>query len=412
MPMLQPLALLSAQLVFIFSLGIPFAVGAESEQTENLLEAVCPKSVLSEPRRRPGGSPRLRYQAPACHPDQLATPHAEGFNDLTPVPDRWRIVEALGYPVNWLDPYHGSNPLKGDRPVFGEDWFISLKASSSSILEPRRLPVASEINNTFGGRETIINTRDEFFFNQNFIFDTVLYKGDTVFRPPDFQFRFTPVINYNQTSGDGHSHESLFAVQALYVEKHLRDVSDHYDFDSIRVGIQPFTSDFRGFLLLDQQLGVRLFGTRNNNIFQYNLAWLRRLRKNNTNLNDLGKGLPDNDVFLANLYWQDLFKLGFTSQFFVAYNRNREEGTRIIADQSTLGRPATFQENARHDYDVVYLGYNGDGHFGRVNFTGSTYYVLGKESNSLFVDSKTDVIALFLDCEISMYFDWFRLLFS
>ena len=201
-------------------------------------------------------------------------------------------------------------------------------------------------------------------------------------------------------------------MQALYVEKHLRDVSDHYDFDSIRVGIQPFTSDFRGFLLLDQQLGVRLFGTRNNNIFQYNLAWLRRFRKNNTNLNDLGKGLPDNDVFLANLYWQDLFKLGFTSQFFVAYNRNREEGTRIIADQSTLGRPATFQENARHDYDVVYLGYNGDGHFGRVNFTGSTYYVLGKESNSLFVDSKTDVRALFLAGEISMDFDWFRLRFS
>ena len=44
------------------------------------------------------------------------------------------------------------------------------------------------------------------------------------------------------------------------------------DFDSLRIGIQPFSSDFRGFLFQDNQLGVRLFGTRDNNRWQYNLA--------------------------------------------------------------------------------------------------------------------------------------------
>lgn len=404
---------LSIWLVFVFSLTLSFIVGAEPGKTDPLLETVCPDPELSTARRIPGpSSPLLQYDPPTCNPDQIATPSTEHFNALTPVADRWRIVEALGYPDNWLDPYHGNNPLKGDRPVFGKDWFISLNATSNSILEPRYLPIVSQNPNPSTGLATSLNTGNELFFNQNFILDTVIYKGDTVFRPPDFQFRFTPVINYNQTSGDSHSQESLFAVQALYIEKYLRDASDHYDFDSIRVGIQPFTSDFRGFLLLDQQFGVRLFGTRNNNIFQYNVAWLRRFFKNKATLNDLGEGLAENDVFLANLYWQDLFKLGFNSQFLVAYNRSREAGTRIIRDNSTNGNPVSFKNNAQHDYDVIYLGYNGDGHFGLINLTGSTYYALGKESGSLFVDSDTNVRAFFIAGEISVDFDWFRLRFS
>lgn len=403
------------RLILLFSLGTLFAYDSESKQARNLLEPVCPKPDLSESRRRPGDTPRLQYQDSACHPNQLTTPRAEDFIDLTPVPDRWRIVEALGYPVNWLDPYHGTNPLKGDRPVFGKDWFIDLDASASSILEFRRIPIAREISNELEDSQSVLRTGEQFFFNQNFSFDTVLYKGDTVFRPPDYQFRFTPVINYTQTrtsSAEHYSEKSAFAVQALFVEKYLRDVSDQYDFDSIRIGIQPFTSDFRGFLLLDQQLGVRLFGTRDNNIFQYNLAWLRRLRKHNNGLNDLGGDLPDNDVFIANLYWQDLLVSGFTSQFTVAYNRSREQGTRIIANELSSNRETTFQENSEHDYDVVYLGYNGDGHFGRINLTGSMYYAVGQESKGTFVDSETDVSAFFAAGEVSADFDWLKLRFS
>ena len=52
----------------------------------------------------------------------------------------------------------------------------------------------------------------------------------------------------------------------------LRTVNEKFDFDSMRVGIQPFSTDFRGFLFQDNQLGVRLFGTRDNNIYQYNMA--------------------------------------------------------------------------------------------------------------------------------------------
>lgn len=394
---------------FFCSLGIIFNTGADSKQPENLLESICPKPEFSEPRRRPGTIPRMQYQDPTCRPNRLSIPRAEDFIDLTPVPDRWRIVESLGYPVNWLDPYNGSNPLKGDRPVFGDDWFISLNAVSSSRLEVRDIPTTRVINNDLMDNKSSFRPENQFLFNQNFSFDTVIYKGDTVFRPPEYKFRFTPVINYNQINNGSIIHEeSSFAVQSLYAEKYLRDASANYDFDSIRVGIQPFTSDFRGFLLLDQQLGVRLFGTRANNIFQYNFAWLRRFRKNSQNQNDLTRDLPENDVYLANLYWQDLFKLGFMSQFIVAYNRSREKGTGIIADDSFGGQLATFKENAQHDYDVVYFGYNGDGRFGRINLTTSIYYAVGKESKGIFVDRNTDVRALFGAGEISIDFDWFK----
>ena len=56
------------------------------------------------------------------------------------------------------------------------------------------------------------------------------------------------------------------------MEIHLRDLSDNYDFMSLRVGNQPFNADFRGFLFNDVNLGARLFGNWDNNLYQYNLA--------------------------------------------------------------------------------------------------------------------------------------------
>ena len=65
---------------------------------------------------------------------------------------------------------------------------------------------------------------------------------------------------------------AIVGIQEAFVDVHLRNVSDRYDFDSVRVGIQPFISDFRGFLFQDVPFGVRLFGTRDNNQWQYNLG--------------------------------------------------------------------------------------------------------------------------------------------
>ena len=307
--------------------------------------------------------------------------------DFPSLPDRWRIVSLLGYPENLLDPYHGNNWLKGDRPAFGEDWFFNLGVVSDSVIEPRRFPVPVAVADGGGpGSLDTIGNGEQQVYAENLIVEAVLYQGNTVFQPPDWEFRFTPVFNFNHAEvnepgilkadpAEGTTRtEGVIGVQALFVDKHLRNVSDNYDFDSLRVGIQPFTTDFRGFLFQDSPFGVRLFGTRDSNRWQYNLAWFRRLEKDtNSGLNNLielgSDAFRDDDVFVANLYRQDFPRPGFTSQLVVAHNRNREGGDIRYDDNGFIQRPSSLGLERARDYDVTYLGYNGDGHLGRWNLS-------------------------------------------
>ena len=175
------------------------------------------------------------------------------------------------------------------------------------------------------------------------------------------------------------------ALQEAFVDYHIRNVSEYYDFDSMRVGIQPFNADFRGFLFQDDQLGVRFFGDRDANRWQYNLAYFRRLEKDtNSGLNDLGKQLRKDDVFVANLYRQDLPVPGFTSQITYVLNTDREGDEFYYDKNGFLVRPAQIGDDRGYNYDVNYLGYNGDGHFGRLNLTASAYWAFGSLSHNQF----------------------------
>jgi hypothetical protein len=392
----------SARIAWVLVLGCPLVslpgAGAADAADQS---AVCVQAQ-SDSRRRPGAAEEPAPQTPPCDPSRLPLPRADQLPAPEPLPDRWRIVETLGYEDNRADPYAGDNPLKGDRPSFGTDWFGSLSAASSSLLEPREVPAAAGAGNA-----------SQLFFSETANFDAILYKGDTVFRPPDYQFRFSPAVNYNSThTAAGSTGRTTLAVQAMFFEKHLRDVSPQYDFDSVRVGIQPVTTDFRGFLMLDQPVGVRLFGTRSNDIYQYNLGWFRPLAKNAARLNDIGATVPHDDILMANLYRQDLFVSGFNSEIALLYERNRAPGAHLVPGSTAAGTAGTFAAGARHDYDIAYLGYSGDGHFGRLNFTGSIYYALGQESPGMLVDHNTNVRALFAAGEFSVDFDWTRLRFS
>jgi hypothetical protein len=215
-------------------------------------------------------------------------------------------------------------------------------------------------------------------------------------------------VNVDPRRGKTRTDEHI-GVQAAFIDKHLRNVSDRFDFDSIRIGIQPFSSDFRGFLFQDNQLGIRLFGNRNNNIFQYNLAWFRRLEKDtNSGLNDVTKDIRDDDVFVANLYWQDFPVKGFFSQATVLHNRNTEDNEFYFDENRFIQRPASLGFERPRGYDVTYVGYNGDGHFGRLNLTASAYYAFGDTKPGVFVNEKVDVRAGFFAAEASMDFDWIR----
>jgi hypothetical protein len=387
-------------------------------------------------RRRPGqdgagGIDRLQTRELPCNPDKLE-PWVAPLADLGPaVPDRWRIMNAF-YQTNLLDPYNGMNPLKGDLPVLkdqlgADDWFFSILALSDTLLEPRQFPVPVGVaTTTRPGSLDLIGDGDFMIFAQTFLAEFVLLKGDTAYKPPDWEFRFTPAFTYtnvtadergllrvdpNDDSNGGRKRvDQHLGIQALFVDKHLRNVSDRFDFDSIRVGIQPFNSDFRGFLFNDNQLGVRLFGNRDNNIFQYNLAWFRRLEKEiNSGLNDVTKRIRDDDVFIANVYWQDMPLLGYQSQATVVWNRNREKGEVEFDDNGFIARPSSLlQERFALDYDIVYFGYSGDGHFDWLNVSTSFYYALGEQSSQRFPDAEDKVRAAFFALELSKDYDWIR----
>ena len=101
--------------------------------------------------------------------------------------------------------------------------------------------------------------------------------------------------------------------------------------------------------------------------------------------------------------------LGFNSQAIVVYNRNRE-GSQAPhrRENGVIARPSLLGSQSPRNYDVVYAGYNGDGHVGDVNLTSALYYAAGKESAGSFVPTSTRISALFAAVEASMDFDWIR----
>jgi hypothetical protein len=368
----------------------------------------CTDDPAHPKRRRPGHTGQ-DYDEAQCDPNRLPTP------DMTVLPppgeqDRWRIVDQLGFPSTVVNPFATNNLLKGDRPlmdrpIFGGNWFFDGTATSNTLLEERRIPVSAIEGSPF------LDPRQQLFESQTTSLDAVVYRGDTIFQPPDFQFRFTPIFNYSSTHTDGSqtsTSANTFGAQALFIESHIRDVSSNYDFDSVRIGIQAVDSDFRGFILSDQPVGVRVFGTRDNDIYQYNIGIFRPLPKNSARQDEFGAGLPDNDILLANLYIQDLFVRGLTSEVLFIYDRNRAPGTEILAQAQPGNGSAMFIDGAHHNYDVGYFGYSVDGHVGKWNLTGSLYELLGVEEQSEFGVSHTKVEANFAAAELSRDFDWIR----
>lgn len=387
---------------------------------------VCPpESAAESERRRPGSEPQ-GFEATPCNPRALPPPPRGVLQEFAGYPDRWRLVSNLGQTENLLNPYRGNNWLKGDRPAFGTDWFVALTGIADTVIEPRRfpVPVGGPVTENPGSLD-LQGDGEQLQLAQTLLLEGVLYQGNTVFKPPDWEFRLIPAFNINYVSAEERGflqapadsgttrRDGAVGLQGLFVDRHLRDVSVRYDFDSVRVGIQPFSADFRGFLFLDSPVGVRLFGTRDNNRYQYNLAWFRRLDKDtNSGLNNvLNRGFSavrDDDVFIANFYAQDTPTLGYSSQLVVAWNRNREQGDLQYDDNGFIQRPASLGTELTRDYDVVYLGYNGDGHFRRFNLSTSAYVALGDETRSTFGSEGGDIRAFFLAAEASKDFDWIR----
>jgi hypothetical protein len=378
--------------------------------------------------RRPQTEP-LTYPLAPIDPNQVPAPSRFDLRSSLSVPDRWRIMESLGQKDRWWDPYN-NNTIKRDKPLqalshWGPDWFLNLGVISDSLVELRRFPTptGAQLGRGAGANDVIVANQSQTVLEQTVILSASLVKGNTTFKPPDYEFKFVGAFNVNharlkdlrilridpqrgETRTDRH-----FGIQEAFVDKHPRNVSDQYDFDSLRVGIQPLISDFRGFVFNDTPFAVRLFGTRDNNRWQYNLAYFQRFEKDtNSGLNDVFTRMRADYTLMANAYRQDWPVLGHTTQAIVMYNINREGNQGTYFDQNGfIARPAVIGDGRRRNYNVAYLGLSGDGHFGRWNLTSSAYLVLGNTTYDPIAQRSQSIRAGFGAAELSRDFDWFRI---
>jgi hypothetical protein len=363
-------------------------------------------------------------------------PEQPGSPDFVPRPDRWRI----GFPDDpryqmgkLLNPYN-QNLLKGDYPIFGQHTFLVVTAESESLVNARRLPVPSDVSAQNPNSEEFFGRGGQLAFDQTFSFSFELFHGDAAFKPVDWRIHVTPVfdVNYLDTQENGIVNinvqkgdtrlDSYIALQDAFGELRLGDTtkifpflrqtgsqngaSPYFDSTSIRVGIQPFVSDFRGFVFSDTNLGARLFGNYASNRYQYNAAYFDMLEKNtNSGLNT--PHFRDQNVFIANIFRQDTFTQGYTAQF--SFLHNDDKPSLHFDDNGFLVRPAEVGNLIEHGIKVNYLGFNGDGHFGRLNITNAFYQALGHDTFNPIAGRPVNINAQMAAVELSEDRDWFRL---
>ena len=349
-----------------------------------------------------------------------------------PAPDRWRIEfpeydrygdrGARGRDIpfkkgRWWNPYNQS-VLKGDYPVKGDKLFMILSAVNTTSIEQRRAPTPSDVSSVDPLSAEFFGRPEQLAVNETLQFSFELFHGDTTFKPRDWAIKFSPtfsvpnylnarengVVNIDVRRGTNRTdwHASL---EEAFGEVKLADVNANYDFVSVRAGIQPFVSDFRGFIFSDNNLGARVFGALDNNLVQFNGAYFSMLEKDtNSGLNRFDT--RHQNVYVANVFRQDFIRKGYTIQGSFHYNDDRRS---IEFDRNGfLVRPAAIGDVRPHTIKVGYLGISGDGHLGRLNLSHSYYFAFGHDERNQIAGKRVDVRSNMTAVEASMDRDYLR----
>ncbi|GEM_PF-916859 len=371
-----------------------------------------------------------------------------GTPDFVPRTDRWDIGWTVDKPENslkedprfkkgaWYNPYR-QNVLKGDYPIFKQHNFLVLNLESETMLVGKRIPVPSNVSAERPNSEEFFGRGGQLFFRQNFVLSMELFNGDASFKPVDWRIRFNPNINFTLLNTQernlvnvnplfgANRRDSYVGFQELFFEKRLGDTekllpflrgegslkgeSPRYDTTFVRVGIQQFNSDFRAFIFNDYNLGARIFGQAKNNRYNFNAAYFYMLEKDTnsdlvTRIN-LGEW-RDQTVFIANVYRQDTFARGFTSQLSFHYNNDRP--SRAFDTNRFPVRPAIIGDFKPHSVNSYYIGVAGDGHIGLDNISAAFYQVLGRDNFNPLAGRPTNINAQMAAIEYSRDRDWLR----
>jgi len=386
------------------------------------VEKIEAKPIVNIPERKPLGA--------AGKASVASAPQTQ--SDAREVRDRWRIgfpeydrygdKGARGRDIpfrkgRWFDPYNQSW-LKGDYPIFGNEVFMILSAVSFTTTELSRTPKPSDVSSARPGSAEFFGKPEALAVNQIFQFTFELFHGDSTYKPRDWAIKISPtfslpnyldaretgVVNIDVRRGTNRT-DTQFSLEEAFVEKKFEDVDRNFDFISARVGIQPFVSDFRGFIFSDNNLGARVFGSFNNNRYQYNAAYFAQLEKDtNSGLNRFDR--RHQNVYVANIFRQDFIRKGYTIQASGLYNDDRRG--RKFDRNGFLVRPALIGDVRPHAIKVGYLGVNGDGHIGRLNLTNSYYHVFGRDDQNPIAGRPVHVSSNMAAVEASVDHDYLR----
>jgi len=441
-----------------------FKESPEDIERRRLRESLGPERPLPEDRvralvrRTPSGQPAdpLPAMPPEAPYDRPVRVHegdvlagilprfeipADAERSVENVPNRWRIrqpdwrryedadLDAIYTRPRGVDPFN-RNRLKGDVPVFGTNWFFNLTGSSDTLFEARRVPTTNAVSTADPDSFEFFGDGEQTFLRQSFRVGMELFRGAAGFRPVDFSIKVTPefninylrarennVVNINPREGTTRL-DTHVGLQEAFIEtrfgtnsgKLFRGRSDfddrgdgEFDFSAARVGIQRFTSDFRGFIFSDEQPGARLFGTFRNNVIQYNLAYFNLLDKDtNSGLNTLRR--RNQSVYVANMYFQDVPAKGYTVNFSLHYNN--DQPSFHIDNNGFLARPSPIGDPRPHKIRAGYAGTAGEGHIGRYNVSHAFYYAFGRDDRNTITAQPQHIEAYMGALELAYEVDW------
>lgn len=401
-------------------------------QPEEYGEDAVPRS-LGLPRR--GVREVVPRRGKLDYPEYPLSDEGQGYSPGDePVPNRWFIgfgrwqryadpsaeTPYQAGPLRTWHPYLQSL-LKGDAPIIGQDIFLNLTLTDFSLFEGRRLPVPSGVSTARPDSSEFFGRSEEILFSNDFQLGIDIFRGETAFEPVQWAIRLLHVYNINYigieeanvldpdprgSEGNRTSRrKDFFSLQEAFFELHIRDLTHTYDFVSSRFGIQPFVSDFRGFIFNDSNLGIRLFGNYDNNRLQWNVAFFDMREKDTySDLNEFDA--RDQRVFIANVYRQDLFTKGYTGQ--LSFHASFDEASRHYDKNGFLVRPEPLGDVRDHYVQSYYLGWTGDGHIGRVNITHAAYLALGEDSHNGIADRRVNIFGQMAALELSLDKDWLR----
>ncbi len=323
---------------------------------------------FAPPQQQKKGKKPFAEQQP--QPSGATRPkNKKSTDEIQPVNTRWRTYDLEGVPqfsYHLLDPYH-QNRLKGDFPMFGQNWFMEWDVFQTAVYKNRRNVDFSKNPRL---ATDIENKNLKFFAHNNFgdengIFGFEIRHNDDRFFPSDFRIHIDGAADFkhdiNAFDSQSEGHAQVFDAFADFQIHNFG--TENFNQMFFRGGLQNFKSDFHGLIFNDGGLGGRVFGQALKNRLRYDVVYIKLFQRDAVSgFFDFSKP-AQHGVFITRFTWEDFLVKGWNSEWSFHFNHDPRK---IVGN-------ATNQLNL----NTYYTGATFNGNVGRFIFNPAIYGVFG-----------------------------------